>query len=107
MATGRKALSHRERLSEEARKGCDSPINPTKGIEIDRNDLSPRKRSNKMLILRDYVVSAASQINAGAGSNGDNPTNLGITDFSLVATTLDKLCVEYKPLIIDLEFLAA
>jgi hypothetical protein len=41
------------------------------------------------LILRDYIVSAASQINAGNGSNGDNPTNLGISDFSLVATTLD------------------
>ena len=42
-----------------------------------------------MLILRDYIVSAASQINAGGGSNGDNPTNLGVSDFSLVATTLD------------------
>lgn len=42
-----------------------------------------------MLILRDYVVSAASQINAGGGANNDNPTNLGISDFSLVATTLD------------------
>jgi N4-gp56 family major capsid protein len=42
-----------------------------------------------MLILRDYIVSAASEINAGGGSNGDNPTNLGVTDFSLVATTLD------------------
>lgn len=41
------------------------------------------------LILRDYIVSAASDINAGGGSNGDNPTNLGVTDFSLVATTLD------------------
>jgi N4-gp56 family major capsid protein len=41
------------------------------------------------LILRDYIVSAASQINAGGGSNGDNPTNLGVSDFSLVATTLD------------------
>jgi N4-gp56 family major capsid protein len=41
------------------------------------------------LILRDYVVSAASQINAGGGSNGDNPTNLGVSDFSLIATTLD------------------
>lgn len=41
------------------------------------------------MILRDYIVSAASQINAGGGSNGYNPTNLGITDFSLVATTLD------------------
>ncbi len=42
-----------------------------------------------MLILRDYIVSAASQINAGGGSNGDNPSNLGMSDFSLVATTLD------------------
>src|SRR5208282_4966536 len=33
--------------------------------------------------------SAASQINAGGGTNGDNPTNLGMSDFSLVATTLD------------------
>lgn len=39
--------------------------------------------------MRDYIVSAASQINAGGGSNGDNPTNLGASDFSLVATTLD------------------
>jgi N4-gp56 family major capsid protein len=42
-----------------------------------------------MLILRDYIVSAASEIAAGGGSNGDNPTNLGVSDFSLVATTLD------------------
>jgi N4-gp56 family major capsid protein len=41
------------------------------------------------LILRDYIISAASEINAGGGSNGDNPTNLGLSDFSLVATTLD------------------
>jgi len=41
------------------------------------------------LILRDYIISAASQINAGGGTNGDNPTNLGVSDFSLVATTLD------------------
>jgi len=42
-----------------------------------------------VLILRDYIVSAASEINAGGGANGDNPTNLGISDFSLVAATLD------------------
>jgi N4-gp56 family major capsid protein len=42
-----------------------------------------------VLILRDYIVSAASTLNAGGGSNGDNPTNLGVSDFSLVATTLD------------------
>lgn len=41
------------------------------------------------LILRDYILSAASEITAGGGSNGDNPTNLGMSDFSLVATTLD------------------
>lgn len=46
-------------------------------------------RQAEDLILRDYVVSAASVLNAGGGSNGDNPTNLGATDFSLVATTLD------------------
>lgn len=41
------------------------------------------------LILRDYLLSVAPQIFAGGGSNGDVPTNLGMTDFSLVATTLD------------------
>jgi len=46
-------------------------------------------RQAEDLILRDYIVSAASEINAGGGSNGDNPTNLGSSDFSLVATTLD------------------
>lgn len=51
--------------------------------------LAVSMRQAEDLILRDYVVSAASQINAGGGSNGDNPTNLGVTDFSLVATTLD------------------
>lgn len=58
------------------------------------------------LILRDYIVSAASQIMAGGGSNNDNPTNLGVSDFSLVATTLDKLCVEYKSFLMDLKILA-
>ena len=46
-------------------------------------------RQAEDLILRDYIVSAASQINAGGGSNGDNPTNLAVSDFSLVSTTLD------------------
>lgn len=45
-------------------------------------------RQGEDLILRDYVVSAASQLMAGGGSNNDNPTNLGTSDFSLVATTL-------------------
>lgn len=73
--------------------------------------------------MRDYIVSAASQINAGGGSNGDNPTNLGVSDFSLVATTLDtnnaykfmsgiegmdrfNIPDLYKPLVIDLELAA-
>lgn len=51
--------------------------------------LAVAMRQAEDLILRDYIVSAASQINAGGGSNNDNPTNLGISDFSLVATTLD------------------
>lgn len=82
-------------------------------------------RQAEDLILRDFIVSAASEINAGGGSNGDNPTNLGISDFSLVATTLDtnnaykfmsgiegmdrfgKICAEVKPWVIDLELLIA
>ena len=51
--------------------------------------LAVAMRQAEDLILRDYIVSAASQLNAGDGDNGDNPTNLGINDFSLVATTLD------------------
>lgn len=74
--------------------------------------LAVSMRQAEDLILRDYVVSAASQIMAGGGSNADNPTNLGISDFSLVATTLDTNNAEpyigvLKPLIIDLELLAA
>lgn len=51
--------------------------------------LAVAMRQAEDLILRDYIVSAASQINAGGGNNGFNPTNLGLSDFSLVATTLD------------------
>ena len=54
-----------------------------------RNFLIVGLKSNRLLILRDYIISAASQINAANGSNGDNPTNLGILDFSVVAATLD------------------
>lgn len=50
--------------------------------------LAVAMRQAEDLILRDYIVSAASEINAGGGSNNDNPTNLGVSDFSLVATTL-------------------
>jgi N4-gp56 family major capsid protein len=51
--------------------------------------LAVAMRQAEDLILRDYIISAASEINAGGGNNGDNPTNLGLSDFSLVATTLD------------------
>jgi N4-gp56 family major capsid protein len=51
--------------------------------------LAVAMRQAEDLILRDYIVSAASQLNAAGGTNGDNPTNLGVSDFSLVATTLD------------------
>ena len=63
-------------------------------------------RQSEDLLLRDYIVSAASSINAG-GANGDNSGYITAGDFSLVASTLDKLCVEYKSLVIDLECLAA
>lgn len=51
--------------------------------------LAVAMRQAEDLILRDYIVSASSQLMAGGGSNGDNPTNLGISDFSIVGTTLD------------------
>lgn len=51
--------------------------------------LAVAMRQAEDLILRDYIISAASQIMAGGGSNNDNPANLGLSDFSLVATTLD------------------
>lgn len=69
--------------------------------------LAVAMRQAEDLILRDYVVSAASQLNAGGGSNNDNPTNLGVSDFSLVATTLDtnnaRLIGVKKLPVIDLE----
>jgi N4-gp56 family major capsid protein len=51
--------------------------------------LAVAMRQAEDLILRDYILSAASIINAGGGTNGDNPTNIGVSDFSLVAATLD------------------
>lgn len=51
--------------------------------------LAVAMRQAEDLILRDYIISAASQINAANGGNGFNPTNLGLLDFSSVTTTLD------------------
>lgn len=51
--------------------------------------LAVAMRQAEDLILRDYVISSSSEINAGGGFNGFNPSNLGVSDFSLVATTLD------------------
>lgn len=88
---------------------------------LPRLEIGHKSNRKEDLILRDYIVSAASQINAGGGSNNDNPTNLGVSDFSLVAATLDtnnaykfmsgiegedkfgKMCAEVKSSLIDLE----
>lgn len=51
--------------------------------------LAVAMRQAEDLILRDYIVAAASQLMAGGTPNGDNPAALGMSDFSLVATTLD------------------
>lgn len=51
--------------------------------------LAVSMRQGEDIILRDYIISAASEINASGGANGFNPTNYGLTDFSLLATTLD------------------
>lgn len=60
----------------------------------DAEELSrPREKGPKSnrwedIILRDYILSAASQINCSGGSNGDNPTEISIADVSLVGATL-------------------
>lgn len=41
-------------------------------------------RQAEDLILRDYIVSAASEINAGGGSNGFNPKMCGVVKSSLM-----------------------
>lgn len=46
-------------------------------------------RQAEDIILRDYILSAASQINCQGGSNGDNPTEISVADISLVTATLD------------------
>lgn len=51
--------------------------------------LAVSMRQAEDLLLRDFIVSAASQLNASGGSNGDNPTNLASSDFSIAAATLD------------------
>jgi N4-gp56 family major capsid protein len=40
------------------------------------------------IILRDYLMGNVQQYNCRGGSNGDNPTNLSVADFSAVAQTL-------------------
>ena len=81
-------------------------------------------RQAEDLILRDYIVSAASDIMAGGGDNNDNPTNIAPSDCSLIATTLDtnnaykfvsgiegedrfNIPDLYKSFLIDLKILAA
>lgn len=86
--------------------------------------LAVAMRQAEDLILRDFVISAASVIYAGGGSNNDNPTNYGVSDFSILGTTLDtnnafkfmtgipgmdrfNIPDLYKSSLIDLELLAA
>lgn len=51
--------------------------------------LAVAMRQAEDIILRDYILSAASIINADGGSNGDNPSEISVADCSLVAQTLD------------------
>ena len=46
-------------------------------------------RQAEDIILRDFLLSAASQYNCKGGANGDNPTNISLADFSNVASVLD------------------
>lgn len=46
-------------------------------------------RQAEDVILRDFILSACSIINASGGSNGDNPSEISVADCSLVAATLD------------------
>ncbi len=59
------------------------------------------------LILRDFIISAASLVDAAGYNNGDSPAGLGVSDFSFANAILDKHCVETKSWVIGLEFLAA
>ena len=69
--------------------------------------LAVSMRQAEDLILRDFIISAASLVNAAGYNNGDSPAGLGVSDFSFANAILDKLCVETKSSIMDLEFLAA
>ena len=51
--------------------------------------LAVAMRQAEDVILRDYILSAASVVNCTGGSNGDNPTQISIADCSVVASTLD------------------
>lgn len=46
-------------------------------------------RQAEDIILRDYLLSAASVYNCRGGTNGDNPTELSVRDLSAVAASLD------------------
>ena len=63
------------------------------------------------IILRDYILSAASVIYAVGGSNADNPTELSVSDLSQTAATLDTnnalIWAHLKSWVIDLELQAA
>lgn len=46
-------------------------------------------RQAEDIILRDYIMSAAGVLNCDGGSNGDNPTEISISDISLANQFLD------------------
>jgi N4-gp56 family major capsid protein len=51
--------------------------------------LAVAMRQAEDIILRDYIMSAAGVINCDGGSNGDNPTEISISDVSLMGQVLD------------------
>lgn len=69
--------------------------------------LAVSMRQAEDLILRDFIISAASLVNAAGYNNGDSPGGLGVSDFSFANAILDTNNAEpqgvTKPLIIDMD----
>lgn len=51
--------------------------------------LAVSMRQAEDLILRDFIISAASLVNAAGYNNGDSPGGLGVSDFSFANAILD------------------
>ena len=73
--------------------------------------LAVSMRQAEDLILRDFIISAASLVNAAGYNNGDSPGGLGVSDFSFANAILDTnnalILAHLKLWVIDLEFLTA